>query len=429
MSHSHWSRAVLRAMPCFACLLTGSLTHAALISFEQLDWLDGAGGYVSENSDWGQVNLQLTADDLTNLTFDDPVTGGVGYYGYLNLVTAVAGGGDNWAVRNLPVVVADAAAIGDLLPSNVTFDLGVTPGSMDVTTLDYRLTFNAAPLGTLPVGGATQTIAVASVGVLLGGMEGTLDGESFSGGTNIGAPAPAGNFVGAREGETLGEGARGDYGEGNANLPKPLSEEKMGCGPASAARSLKYLANIHDNVRITDDIATIYGELKTAMSTDIDGTGTTIANFLSGKNKYTDDNDLPISTEQTIDWDKAFEAIRNKGDVEMVIAQGKKKGDDKQSAHAMFVGAIRRIVDADGKTTGYMVWVLHDKKQGDGKAEDTWGTLAFNADGTLRVDNPEDYDKLPKLKTFQIETVVPEPSAGLVVAAGLLLRLHHRRRP
>ncbi len=427
MSHSHWSRAVLRAMPCFACLLTGSSTHAALISFEQLNWLDGAGGYVSENSDWGQVNLQLTADDLTNLTFDDPVTGGVGYYGYLNLVTAVAGGGDNWAVRNLPMVVADAAAIGDLLPSNVTFDLGVTSGSMDVTTLDYRLTFNAAPLGAVPVGGAMQTAAVASAGVLFGGMEGMLDGESFSGGTNIGAPAPASHFVGAREGETLGDGARGDFGEGNANLPKPLSEEKMGCGPASAARSLKYLANIHDNVSITDDIATVYGELKTAMGTDIGGKGTTVANFLAGKDKYTGDNDLPISTEQTTDWEKVFKAIKDKGDVEMVVHMGTKADGTDLGAHAVFVGAVRRIVDANGKTTGYMVWILHDKKQGDGKAEETWGTLTFNADGTQRVSNPDDYEKSPKVATFQIETVVPEPSAALVLVAGLVLTLRRRR--
>src|ERR1035441_5062739 len=117
------------------------------VSFDQVSWGNGNGGYVDQNSEWGQANISL-AGDAGLLTPD----GSGGYYGYVNIVTSVAGGSNNnWAVQNLVVNFSSLAAVNGSLATTVNFDLGQTDGTA-VGSLNYFAQVSATPLALQPSG-------------------------------------------------------------------------------------------------------------------------------------------------------------------------------------------------------------------------------------------------------------------------------------
>jgi hypothetical protein len=72
--------------------------NAALLSFDQYNWVADQGGYVAQDSDWGSVNFLIEPADTSYFTDT-----GNGYEGYVNVLTCVGGQQDNWAVQNLPL--------------------------------------------------------------------------------------------------------------------------------------------------------------------------------------------------------------------------------------------------------------------------------------------------------------------------------------
>ncbi|MHC5115194.1 MAG: hypothetical protein ACYTGP_12290 [Planctomycetota bacterium] len=169
---------------------------------------------------------------------------------------------------------------------------------------------------------------------------------------------------------------------------RAVNEEKMGCAPASAARSINYMGDVAGFA--TAAVQTIYDDLKDDMDTSVgaSGTGTSVADFLSGKCEYVDENNLPIDTVQTsgmADICSAADAINDGGDVEIMVAW------DGGGGHAAMVKSI--IKWPDGSAT---VTYVDDPTQGDGVAENKEHTIHINPDGTFDGGT---------LIGFQVETI------------------------
>src|ERR1017187_2512502 len=135
-----------------ACLLFVPVAKSGVISgppvgFDQVSWGNGNGGDVDQNSQWGQANISL-AGDAGLLTAD----GSGGYYGYVNIVTSVAGGSNNnWAVQNLVINFSSLAVLNGSLATTADFDLGQTDGTA-VGSLNYFAQISATPLALQPSG-------------------------------------------------------------------------------------------------------------------------------------------------------------------------------------------------------------------------------------------------------------------------------------
>src|ERR1017187_5442757 len=124
-----------------------SVLDSPSVSFDQVSWGNGNGGYVDQNSQLGQATIGL-AGDAGLLTPD----GSGGYFGYVNIVTSVAGGSNNnWAVENLVVNFNSLAAVNGSLATTVNFDLGQTDGTA-VGSLNYFAQVSATPLALQPSG-------------------------------------------------------------------------------------------------------------------------------------------------------------------------------------------------------------------------------------------------------------------------------------
>lgn len=309
-----WRRhaGILRRVIWCGWLLAGSSQVSAVdILFNQVDWLDNNGGYTIAMSDWGEVTVQFSSGDAGLFT-----QAGSSFVGYVNIVTTVPGGSsNNWAVANDPVIFNNLGEFDNSLPETLYFDLGVPSGSNRVTTLEYGLTVDSAPLGSVPSGPMTAS-SVGVSRVLFGGSIGVLDGQRFSGDTGQRAPGPAYDFRGAQAGETAVN--KVSIGIGRTNLP-PISVDPNGCVPEAAARSIKYLLP-----SLTNSIQAIYDTLKGSnymnSSLGTNGSGTDGFSYLHGKTNYTSQMGLPISTVIGItNFSQVITAISNGADVEINI--------------------------------------------------------------------------------------------------------------
>ena len=85
---NRYSSVVFFVVVVLALAMAGPPARAVGLSFGQIDWEDGNGGFVSQNSDWGQVTVSFSSFDAGLLTPD----GMGGYFGFMNVITTVGGG-------------------------------------------------------------------------------------------------------------------------------------------------------------------------------------------------------------------------------------------------------------------------------------------------------------------------------------------------
>ena len=238
-------------------------SHAVLLDFQQFDWLDGGGGYTSQNSDWGNVVFDFDSSDIGSFTFT-----GSEYIGYLNVVTDTSGLGGpsaNWAVENLPIVFQSTLEFDEDLPYEVSFSLGTSSG-LNVPSLDFLFSIDSAPLFSAPVGSMT-TIGVTDQGILIGGS----DAPDTEGAGLQNNPTPAQNFRGAAGGTVVTNHSR--IVGTQTNLPA-IDEDVNGCAPGAVARSISYL-RMRAGVPASTNAQAIYNDLKSSnyMNTSIGTNG------------------------------------------------------------------------------------------------------------------------------------------------------------
>lgn len=387
----------LYVLPMVLVLAAVSSVSAGSLEFMQTDWLDGSGGLKSPDSDWGRVEITLTSADAD--LFGTMTVGEVtGKGGFINIVTDVPGVGAAWNVQNLPIFFETASELDGRLPQGVAFDLGVAPGT-DVTHLDYAWEVVPTATDVMP-GGVFEPADVGTFEYLIGGDALWLGGTLTEGG-GPGTPVPAENFTGANKNEKIGSVAKVTVPE--KDLPK-VSEDANGCAPGSVARSVKYLSNSHSNVNVPDNAQAIYGHMRTAMGTTASGTQT--SKILSGKNAYVNANGLPIVSTQTKSFAKAMDTLKKGGDVEVGVRWGKDGNGKSLGAHRAMVTEMQEITDAAGNTTGYVVKIVDDPKQGDGTAANKVHTLKFDKDGKLIGHDGKGAATGASLINFQTEDVV-----------------------
>lgn len=393
-------------------------SFAVTTAFNQISWLDNNGGYTSQNSDWGQAVFQFSSADAGMFS-----TNTDGLYGYLNVVTTVAGGGtNNWAVQNSLLCFENASRIDDSFAAAYAFDLGIAPGT-SVSSLDYYYTLSSAPLGSAPAGTAGGTSVIPEEW-LFGGLDSTddpLDPDQFSGNTGQAEPPDAQNYVGAAVGSAAGGAGQVP---GNTGDVPAIDEDKNGCAPGACARSLKYLQN-KGGPTIPGSAQDLYNKLKGPdyLNTSIgkDGTGTKISQIYIGKTKFAIKEKVPVDTKKTKDPDELVKKLKKGADVEIGVYWGKNAKGESMGGHCAMVTDATVSRDGNGNVTGYEVSIVDDGKQGDGNASNTPHKLSFDKDGNLKG-----YGTGAKLYWFWVETPVAEPSSlGLMGAVLLMVR---RRR-
>jgi hypothetical protein len=359
-----------------------------------------------------------------------------GFFGYLNVLTDLTGPPmptSNWAVQNIPLSFNSAGELSGRLPEGYTFDLGVSPGT-NVPGLNFAASIDANPISspaTMGVPFAGGPVTVQPVNHVFGGF---ADPPTFAGGTEKEPPPSAQNTMGLTTGQMIHSKAM--IGVMEVDVPA-INEEINGCAPASAARSIHYLAQKFPALAM--DLATngetpqgTYDILKGLMNTQLGkgGIGTLLTEFKNGKDRY--NNRLTKGSFMTMqiggtvdDAMAAMDALMNMKDVEAMIYWGVNGQGRDMGGHAAFISEIIKIKDAQtGQIIGYQVSVIDDKTQGDGTANNTKTTYTFNAAGALKG-----YGAGGRMRGFQIEMWVPEPG-GMMLAAVALLALggHSRRR-
>ena len=368
-------------------LLAAASAHAISLEFFQVDWLSDPGVYVSQNSDWGRVEVTLTAAD-DPLFFPIPLDDGtVGRGGYINIYTDAAGAGIfDREIYNLPIFYTDPLELDGRLPQGAMFDLGIPYGSgTNVPSLSYD--FRIDPVPRLL---ADPLPALAPVPAMVGSFDFLTGGDlSYSFGVSsesggAATPPAAKDLEAVKDGEKIGDRASISIPEKNV---APVNEGNDGCAPGSVARSIKYMGDANSNVNVPASAGTVYGELYGNMKTNNGKKGTYTSDILAGKNKYVSDHNLPIVSTQTKNFKKAMETLKDKGDVEIGIRWGTKPppppGGTALGAHRAFVSEMQEITDAAGNVTGYVVKTIDDPVQGDGTAANKSHTARFDANGKL----------------------------------------------
>jgi hypothetical protein len=195
-----------------------------------------------------------------------------------------------------------------------------------------------------------------------------------------------------------------------------VNEATNACAPGSAARSLVYLRQ-QTGINETNSAQTIYNSLTQSMATTVAG-GTTVSNFMAGKQAYTTANGLPVTTTQTNSIPAAIQALRNTNDVEVMIWWGRNGGGANLGGHAAMVTGIIALTNAAGQVTGYTITYIDDATQGDGIAANNQHILQVNTNGTFAG-----FGAGAQLIGFQVEQAppqpVPEPGGATLLILGL----------
>jgi hypothetical protein len=401
---------------------------AATISFNQYDWLADTGGYTAYNSEWGYAGVNWSPSDASMFAQDAD-----GYYGFLNVFTEIPGGGTNLAVKNVPMRFSSPAELAARAGDGFQFNLGIARGSLALSSLGYTVSVSSNPISEAdvgPRGGFSATGAVTKQEILIGGVgsePGDPDGP-FDGGTGQAAPSFAQNYDGQgtitnstdeRGGGGTGvKRARSVLGDGN--VPK-INEKKNHCAPGSVARGIQGLKAIH-GLTLTDDAQQTCDKLATNMGTTEAGGTATIQKIVDGKNTYVTDKSLNINTTRSTDPCAVYDALRASGVAEMIVKWGKNDEGKSMGAHAVFVAEIEKTMNADGTIKSWRARVIDDPKQDGVAAENRSYWLSFGGDNSLKG-----YGTGAALMGFVVETVVPTPGTGALLALAGIVAARRRR--
>ena len=378
--------------------------NAIQLDFYQIDWLSDANPitYLSSDSDWGRVEITLTAGDdpmFYDMTLAD---GTVGRGGFVSIVTN-ASGLDDCEVYNLPVFYTDPTELDTRLPQGVEFDFGVAPGT-DVPFLNYGYTIDPTPnliAGPLPTTSASSAVTVQPFNMLIGGDRYRNFGQLAEAG-GLASPQAAMDFPAAESGERIGDSV-------SISIPTSgvaaVNEDNNGCAPGSVARSIQYMAGTNSNVTSPGTAQQVYNGLYGAMKTNQGKKGTYTDDILDGKNAYVSANNLPIMSAQTTSFGAAINNLANGGDVEIGINWGTLPNGKPAGAHRAFVSGVQTMTDANGNVTGYVVQTVDDPVQGDGTAANSSHTYRFDAAGNLIKKDGQPAYANARLINFQIERV------------------------
>jgi hypothetical protein len=402
--------------------------RAVSVSFDQVTWQNGSGGYADQNSQAGEAIVSFSAGDAGSLA-----TFGSGYAGFLNIVTSVAGGSNNnWAVDNEPVFFSNPGELNSDLPLNLSIDLGQSDGTA-VSSLNYSLSLSPTPLLSEP--GGTLTSASVSADSIINGTstDPNMEGEDEDTGATDTEGAPGGAVPFYKFGTQAGIAT-------NRNSVVGINEAFNGCAPGAAARSIAYLGQMYPSLGITNSAQAIYGSLTNLMgsatgpaSTNIGASaGTSIGGFTNGKNAYFAANGLTISnTVVTTSFSQAIAALNSTQDVEMGFSQGITTIASNglpgnvlvvtNGGHAVFVAGITPIFSTNAAMTllGYQVQVIDSHAQGNNTTNNDLYNLLFLPNGTLLLGSNT---VNAQLNSFRIEcafNTVPEPSSLAMAALGL----------
>jgi hypothetical protein len=401
---------------CLAFVPGAARGQTPSVSFDQVSWGNGNGGYVDQNSQVGQVTIGL-AGDAGQLTPD----GSGGYYGYANVITSVSGGSNNnWAVQNLLVNFSSLSALNGSLATTADFDLGQTDGTA-VGGLSYSLTLSAAPLALQP-SASLSSAAVANETEEVG-----TESDTNSLGSDAGLPAT--DYVGAPA--ATGRGGVGTISGSETNVPV-IAEAVNGCAPGAKARSIGYLAAI-GSITITQTAQQVYGSLTNSMGTTANGTSA--AGIINGSNAYFATNGLSLNTVLTNNsmagFSAAINSLNSTGDVETWISWGYTVNAGTnvyRGAHAVFVSSITPITNSLGQVVRYQIRYIQDPNQGGGSTNNQVLTMSVFANGADA--NAPAGVQGQGIAGFFLENMVavPEPSTVLLTAMGCLTLLWQTRR-
>jgi hypothetical protein len=403
------------------CIMANSspagLVATPSVTFDQINWGNGSGGFQDQDSQWGQAVVSFSPDDAASLS---PF--GSGYAGWVNIVTSVAGGSNNnWSVENMPVVFDKAGDLSGDLPFTYQFDLGQPDGSA-VANLSYSLMLSTSPLTSEPSGpltsagvlGVTDTEGTTTTPGLEGDEAGTVAQDT------VGAAV-----AGAVAGAAIGAGGRGSIQTSQTNIAV-VAEQLNGCAPGAAARSIKYLQQMYPSLNVTQNAQQVYGTLTNLMQSvtgpaTTNGGGTAIANFVAGKNLYFTTNNLQIApTVVTTNFGQVISSLNATGDVEIGVGWAGGGG------HCIFVTGVTTVY-TNGVPYRYIVNGLQDPNQGGTSISNQTTQYTFDTSGNL-LDNGGG-----SLNSFRIEmATVPEPStmelAGMGIGALALMQAMRQRR-
>ncbi|MCP3904900.1 MAG: hypothetical protein GY715_14845 [Planctomycetes bacterium] len=345
-----------------AALFLTSPAWAVDCQVRQLDWLDDDVGVLIPFSRVGEIVFTFDpADPEDQILFN---------LGYVNVLL-----NDNfWVVQNLPLLYLSPEHMSLSQPS-VQFGLPIENG-VPFEQAFVNVTITPEPLD-FPPFGTSVFKPVFPFPYHAGGFEG--GGSSLSD-----IPFVIGSWVGPFIPILPTDIAFTDL----EHPIRAVDEEKNGCAPASAARSIQYMGDVAGFA--TGTAQEIYGDLKDDMGTSVGpgSTGTSVGDFLTGKDEYVDENNLPIDTVQTFgmaDICDAADAINDGGDVEIMIAWSGGGG------HAAMIKSI--IKWPDGSAT---ITYVDDPTQGDGTAANEEHVIHVNPDGTFDGGS---------IIGFQIETI------------------------
>jgi hypothetical protein len=411
--------------------LMSATASGAILSFGQLDYLADGGGYVAEDSAWGQLTYELEAADLASF-----VPSGPGFVSFANLTIDGPSQPGLWTIRNLPVYLDGPGLPAGRLPRTAAFDIGAGVHGLDVTQLDFQFTLDPAPRtgahATLP-----SNASVLDLDVLYGGL--TFETPAPTSGTSGSAPTPLPSPQPANWMDWFGVGVGSS---GKIKVPedqvKKVSELPSHCAPGAVGRSLKYLADLNPSLKLPDipgqdnKAQIVHDQIKETpyfCTTVTDGTYDD--RLLPGKTNYRLVKELGIETEMvlhtiarsTFPIQRIIDELNRGSDVEILLDWGL-HSDGSTPGHMAFVSAIERYVDADGNTTGFKVTYIDDPNQEDGVEGNRPGHVLCDANG--RIFGPL-VGPGARVDGFMIERV-PAPGSAILIAFAAAFASVRRRR-
>jgi hypothetical protein len=352
----------------------------------------------------------------------------------VNVFTELPGGGENWAVKNVPIRFSSAEELDEREGDGFHFNLGIDRGSMALTSLNYRISVEASPLTTARGGmGPFLSAPVTKQERLVGGEISFDEMGSWTGGSGQAEPSIAQNYdaeASANFFDPLPGGRAVTYGSVQSLLLRDrdvvaVDERRNHCAPGAVTRGLHALKRMNPSMPLTDNVAQTQAALAAAMmTTEEEGTSVRPVNkLLEGKNAYVAANRLQVTSSLTMSPGIAADALSRGGVAEIGVFWGKNARGESMGGHRAFVAEIEQTFDANMRLTGYRVRVIDDPRQGDMMAGNTSYWLTFRPDGSL-----VGYGAMARLNNFLVENyIVPTPGPAALIAAAGFIAARRRR--